>query len=145
MSAPQSDTPPEEANVPGDPYNREFAEKQTTLALEYLKDQLAKEKPDPKLLEQLGWSRQDLEKFVNRWETMRRAAAEPGPSGEAAQRRFDEALKSLGLRPRGTVLRGGSTSRDQMRNLKEAGRFDPPPEWSEMLRAYNRGVAGGKQ
>ena len=29
-----------------DPFNREYAKKQTVMALEYLKDQLAKEKPD---------------------------------------------------------------------------------------------------
>lgn len=146
LPGPQPDVtkPPPAVERPGDPYNREFAEKQTTLALEYLKDQLAKEKPDQTLLDQLGWNRQDLAKFVTRWESMRRAAAEPGPSGDAAKKQFGEALKSLGLRPGGTVLRGGQTSRDRMRNLNEPGRFDPPPEWSELLRAYNRGVAGGK-
>ena len=36
---------------------------------------------------------------------MKRAAAEKGPEGDAAEKQFDDAIGSLGLRPRGTELR----------------------------------------
>src|SRR5204862_281441 len=109
----------------------------------HLRDQLAKEKPE--LLDRLGWTPEEARQFLERWEEMKRAAAQEGPKGEAARRVLDDALKSLGLRPRGAQLRRGGSAQDQPQNLKDAGRFAPPPEWSEQLRAYTRGVAGGER
>ena len=76
---------------------------------------------------------------------MKRAAAQEGPKGAAARRQFNDALRSLGLRPHGAELRRGGTAQDQPENLRDAGRFAPPPEWAEQFRAYTRGVAGGQR
>ena len=103
---------------------------------------MAKQQTDPELLKRLGWTPDDLAKFLATWEKMKREAAVEGPRGEAGRQKLDEALRSLGLRPSGTELRGGLKA-DQMQNMREAGRFAPPPGWEEQFRAYNRGVAGG--
>jgi len=139
----QTPPPPETDGPGGDDPNLEYARKQTDLALEYLEDQLARQKPDPELLERLGWTREDLARFARRWEQMKQAAARQGSEGEAAQKRLDEAIKSLGLRPRGTELKGGQSTADQLRKMREAGRYDPPPGWQEWLKEYSRGIAGG--
>jgi hypothetical protein len=139
-SQPQQQPPGEPG---GDEANLEYARMQTNLALEHLKDQLAKEKPE--LLDRLGWTPEEARRFLERWGQMERAAAEQGPRAEAAKKQLDEALRSLGLRPRGTQLQGGQTPRDQLQNLRDAGRFAPPPEWAEQVRQYHRGVAGSKQ
>jgi len=132
--------PPEAQPPREDPFNRDYAQKQTILALEYLKDQLAKDKPDQKLLDSLGgWTRDDLKKFTERWESMFRQAAEQGPEGQKAQARLDEAIKSLGLHRGRTELKGGATD-DQLRRLRTPRRLEPPPEWEEQIRAYRRGV-----
>jgi hypothetical protein len=124
-----------------DEANLEYARRQTTLALEHLHDQLAKEKPP--LLERLGWTKDDARQFLARWQEMQRAAAEKGELGDSARKQLKEALKSLGLRPRGTELRGGGTKPEEPQNLRTPGRFPPPPDVAELLRAYTRGVANG--
>ena len=135
--------PPEAVESPADEANLEYARRQSELALEYLRDQLAKEKPA--VLEQLGWTKDDARRFLDRWEAMRRAAVEKGPAGESARKQLEDALRSLGLRPRGTELRHGGLKAEQPQNLRDAGRFAPPPDWAEQLREYTRGVAGGQR
>jgi len=142
---PLGSTPPEPGtHQPEDP-NLQYARKATELALEYLEEQLAEDDPDPKLLDRLGWSKEDLKRFYQQWDRMRREADGRTPGGEAAREEFQKALDSLGLRPRGTELRGGQTQVDRVGNLKEGLRFTPPPEWAEAYRAFKIGVAGGEE
>ena len=111
--------------------------------MEHLKDQLAKEKPE--LLDRLGWTPDEARQFIEKWEKLQRAAAQPDSRGKSAKRELDDALKSLGIRRPGTEIKGGSTGRDKTRDLYEAGRAAPPPDWAEAVRDYQRGVAeGGK-
>ncbi len=133
--------PPAAKNPGGDDPNLEFARKQTDLALEYLRDQMAKDKSS--LLDQLGWSREDAEGFLRRWEQMKRAAGQQGPEGAAAKKTLDEAIKSLGLRPQGTRLSADKNAPDKMEKLREGPRSEPPPDWAEPVRNYRRGVATG--
>jgi len=72
---------------------------------------------------------------------MRREADGEGPAAEAAKKRYDDALKSLGFRPRGAELKGGGVSGDKPQTLRDAGRHAPPPEWAEQYREYSRGLA----
>ena len=127
--------------APDDP-NLEYSKKQTTLALEHLADQIAKEKSD--LLPQLGWDKNYAENFLRQWEEMRKAAAQPGPQGDAAKRELDKALKSLGLRPTKSKVRAGQGSPDSLQRLQAPGRFEPPSDWKDKFRAYNQGVGGSR-
>ncbi len=125
--------------------NLEYARKATDLALEHLKDELRKEHPDAELLKQLGWSRADLENFVKRWEQMRQQAQSQGDQQTTAQRELDQALRSLGLRPRGTSLKGNAGRDDKSQGYKESRRSSPPPEYAEQYKEYTQGVSrGGK-
>ena len=133
----------EPADSRADQANLEYARRQTALALEHLRDQLAKEKPE--LLEQLGWSKDDARQFLERWEQMRRSAAQPGAAGQRAGQHFDNALRSLGLRPGGAELHGGGVAPEDSAGLRDAGRFAPPADWAEQFRAYTRGIAGDDQ
>ncbi|MBU4271160.1 MAG: hypothetical protein KKA28_04775 [Planctomycetes bacterium] len=121
--------------------NLDYAGRQTALALEHLRDQVAKEKPE--LLERLGWTKDDARRFLARWEEMRRSAEEKGAAGETARKRFDDALKSLGLRPRGTELKRGGVETEKSETQRDAARFAPPPDWADQFRAYTRGISGG--
>ncbi|NUQ65440.1 MAG: hypothetical protein HUU20_23475, partial [Pirellulales bacterium] len=131
-------SPPESGPLGADDPNLEYANKQTELALEHLKDQLAKENPE--LLDRLGWDRKQAEDFIRNWEKMQREAGRPDDQGRAAQRDLKDALRSLDLRPRRTELQGGRSTTDPLQNLRESRRFDPPPEWAEMFRAYTKGL-----
>jgi hypothetical protein len=127
----------------GDAANLEYARKATDLALEHLRDQLEKGEPDQKLLDELGWSRDDLQKFLQRWETMKQRAETANDKSE--RRELDATLRSLGLQPRGTTLSGNRTAQDTQRGLKESRRTSPPLEYLEQYRAYTQGTArGGK-
>jgi hypothetical protein len=121
----------------------DYARKATDLALEHLRDQLENGEPDQKLLDELGWSRDDLQKFLQRWETMKQRAETANEKSE--RRELDATLRSLGLRPRGTTLGGNRTAQDTQRGLKESRRTSPPLEYLEQYRAYTQGTArGGK-
>ncbi len=129
----------------GDDPNLEYTRKRTNLALEYLEDQLAKEQPDEGLLGRLGWNKEDLQRFYQEWDQLRREAAGQGPGAEAARRNLDKALRSLGLRPPGTQLRGGQTKAERVGSLKEGFRSKPPDEWAEPYRAYRMGLDHGDE
>ena len=102
---------------------------------------MAKDKSE--LLEQLGWSREDATRFIERWQKMQQAAEQAGPQGEKARKSLAEAIKSLGLRPHGTQLQGGQTTRDTQQDLREARHTDTPADWAEQVREYTKGVATG--
>jgi hypothetical protein len=128
-----------------DEANLEYARKATDLAISHLKDELKKDKPDPALLERLGWSKADLEKFVSRWEQMRGQARESGSKGAAARRELDDSLRSLGLRPRATSLKSNAARDDKSQGYKESRRTSPPPEYAEQYKAYTQGTAKGSR
>ena len=147
----QPNQPNEIASLPpgeepgGDEANLEYAAKQTDLVLQALREQLQKGQPDPELLKRLGnWSRRDLEDFYHRWEQMKRAAGDGDPKATDARKDFRNALRSLGLRPKATVLQGGKSDRDQLHSMNESRRVAPPPNWAPLLKAYTEGVAGQK-
>lgn len=137
---------PSDTSEPGgeDP-NLEYTRKATDLAVERLKDQLDEGNPDQDLLDKLKWSRDDAEQFVRRWEELKKSAKSPGPQGEIAREQLDEALRSLGLQPRGTTLSGGRKRDDQRRNLIESRRAPPPPEYAEQYREFSKGLLKGKK
>ncbi len=118
--------------------NYEYAQQKTNLALEYLEEQLGEDDPDQRLLDRLGWTKEDLKRFHQQWKEMKRRA----DRSEAGRRELHRALDSLGLRPGGTASAAGRTANDSQRGLREGLRIDPPPAWAETYRAYKKGVAG---
>ncbi|HEV3005069.1 MAG TPA: hypothetical protein VGX78_11440 [Pirellulales bacterium] len=128
----------------GDDPNLDFARKATDLAIERLKDQLAKDKPDPDLLERLKWSREDMEQFVRRWEELKRSAKEPGERGKNGREELDAALRNLGLHAKGSMVKGGKTRDDQNRGLSESRRIPPPAEYADQYREFSKGTAKGR-
>jgi hypothetical protein len=127
----------------GDEANLEYARKQTDLVLEKLSDQLKRQRVDDELLKQLGWSEDDLRKFIERWQARKQAAQQRDEAGDVARRELDDALRSLGLR-RG-ALQQNRVQDDQMRDLREGYRGTVPLEYQERLRAYNQGVSRAQQ
>lgn len=127
-----------------DAANKEYAEKATDLALEYLEDQLDKTDPNQEMLNNLGWTRDDLKEFVRRWQKMKAGAQEEGPNGDRARQELDDELKSLGLRPTGTSMKGGHVESDSARE-KEVIRSAPPAAWRELIQEYTRSIGAGEK
>jgi hypothetical protein len=113
----------------------EYAKKSTDMALKYLKDQ--KNDPDPELLKRLGWSKEDLDAFVRRWESMKSSAKEDTETRQD----LDDAYRSLGLRPATDKRRSAGAGDDSARSLRDAGaRSEPPSGYAEQFRAFRKGA-----
>jgi hypothetical protein len=121
---------------PGEKENLEYTRQATDMVLEYLRDQ--KQKPDQELLKQLNWTEQDLRRFLQRWEELRRASGED----PRANQQLTDAFRSLGLRPQSARARRVESNVDDVRQLNELGRTGgPPSRYLEQYNAYKKGTA----
>jgi len=119
-----------------DAANLEYAKKATDMVLDELKHQ---DSPDQELLDELGWSKDDFARFMQRWNQMKRAA---NSEDAAAKQDLNDALRSLGLsqgedttrrvQPRDAAAAGGSS---------DTQRGSPPPSFMEQYRAYLKGAS----
>ncbi len=131
--------PPAGETQPGDEANLEYAKKQTDLILDKLSDQLKKKQIDESLLEKLGWSQDELRRFVDRWKNLKSQA--DGEGADGALQELHDALRSLGLgRNRRTGYRS-KVAKDLFRDLQDAPRVHTPLEYQEQLRSYIKGTA----
>ena len=105
------------------------------LAIEHLKK--AVDSGDAGVLDELGWNADQAREFLARWEAMRRLARSGDPR---ARGDFDQAVKSLGLRPTGV-----RSSRDVPADVKggqaEGRRSRPPSDYREQFKAFMQGAA----
>mgnify|MGYP006969344248 CR=1 FL=1 len=123
-----------------DEANLDYARKQTDLVLDYLEDQLDQREVDQELLDRLGWSREDMERFVRRWQQLKRDGAARDGEG---QNQLDEALKSLGLRRPGSRVRTGTPGENKARGLKRDNYGEPPSGYRDQFDAFLRGLSQG--
>ena len=133
-----SDSPLPDVEPGSDEANLEYARKSTDLSLEYLKNQ--KDTPDPELLDKLGWTKEEMKTFIERWERMKRSARTAGDTSSEA-RRLDDSLRSLGLRPPSNKFRTGSADGNRLANQRDgAARSRPPKEYADQYRAFSKFV-----
>jgi hypothetical protein len=124
----------------GDAANLEYARKQTELVLDRLSEQLERQEVDRRLLEQLGWTEDDLRAFVDRWNRRRQATSTTEASEQGSGQEFDEALRALGIR-RTPASAEVQLAEDADRNLRQGPRAPAPPSVRERLRAYTQGIS----
>lgn len=122
-----------------DAVNLDYARKATDLVLERLKDQ--QNDPDPELLKSMGWTAEELQQFIARWEALKRAAREDPLRGQAE---LDDALRSLGLRAADPRRRSVGAETQQTPGLQDRGRSRPPAQFLEQFNAYKQGAARGQ-
>jgi hypothetical protein len=116
-----------------DKLNVDHAKQATDLILKKLNDQ--KYNPDPKLLEQMNWTQDDLNQFLSRWNEMKQAA-EKGDS--LAKHRYDQLLRSLDYRP-SSEKRTVRQSKDDTSGLsQDSAVIQPPPEFAPDFNATLR-------
>ncbi len=136
----QSGAAPAQEAMGGEEANAEYARKQTDLVIDSLRDQLADNNVDPELLKKLGWSREDVEKFVRRWEALRKAAGQEGPEGDKAREQYERVISDLNLKRRGVSIRQ-TAKPDQVNRLRESRGTKPPAEYADQFRAYTEGAS----
>ncbi|MDR1958588.1 MAG: hypothetical protein LBQ54_06050 [Planctomycetaceae bacterium] len=121
--------------------NLEYTEKATSLVIDYLDKELGKQQPDQKLLDKLGWSKEDLNRFVSRWKEMQSQASQ-APKNSKESKEWLDTLRNIGrLAPKTT-----EQIRDVQRKTStaaESQRYVPPAKWRDRAEAYSQGLSGG--
>jgi hypothetical protein len=116
-----------------DAANLEYARRATDMALRHLKD----DRHSADLRERLGWTKEEMDAFVRRWEQMRREASRNGPQGEQARRRLSDQLRGLGLQPGAERVQASQMRKDELRQIRQGGSEVPiPAEYLEQYRAF---------
>jgi hypothetical protein len=115
----------------------EHAKKATDLILNKLQDQ--QQNPDPDLLDKMNWTEQDLREFLDRWNRMKQNAGTGDPN---ARKQYEEAIKSLGLRPDAGSRTLKNRDADTSGLNQDSSVIEPPadlaPEFNDFLRDRNR-------
>jgi hypothetical protein len=119
----------------GDAANLEYSRKTTDLVIDYLKDLESRE--DPRLLDELGWTPEEMQQFVDRWQRLKRSATD-----DPGRHVLDESLRSLGLRSPKNKLRERRVRNDNQRGLSESGVVSEPPKgYRDLFNAFKKGTA----
>ena len=105
------------------------------LAVEHLQDSVAAGEND--VLDALGWTADQAQAFIDRWQAMRRLADSDDPRQRGE---FERAVRSLGLRP-GGVRSSRDVPSDVQGGQAEGRRSRPPSEYREQVRAYLQGTS----
>ena len=104
-----------------------------------------RERVDPRLLDNLGWSQQDLQRFVDRWKNLESLAAGTSDQAQAAQAELNAALRSLGLRKNRRMHYDSNHAKDNLRDLRDTYRGRIPAGYLERMRAYVKGTTRGEK
>ena len=107
----------------------------TDLALDHLRDSIRS--TDDEILKELGWTREQAEAFLRRWENMAEAADN---GNQREQQVFEQTLRSLGLRP-DRVMSSRQIEQDSKGVQVENRRTQPPYEYRERFKAFLKGVS----
>ncbi|MGN6134695.1 MAG: hypothetical protein ACTHOU_09345 [Aureliella sp.] len=106
------------------------------MVLDYLDQQ--KDQPDPKLLRELDWTKQDLQNFLQRWQNARSLADSPDPD---QRRQWTEQLRSLGLVPSNGKSSAAGGRDDALRGLQDSGsRMRAPESLRKQFDAFRKAI-----
>lgn len=106
------------------------------MVLDYLNRQ--KDQPDPELLRELDWTKQDLQQFVERWNQARNLAESTDP---AQRRKWQEMLEDLNLTSAQQRVRQGSGRNDSFQQQRDAGgRLRMPAALQKQFDAYRKAL-----
>ncbi len=131
----------QEAQEAAEKANEEFARKASNLVLKKLRKDLERGEVDQELLDELGWKKEDMERFVKHLEQQLADTGEDNsPEALARRRQFEETLKTLGLSSK-TKLR--KANRGKATRVNELGdrKIAPPPEYQELFEEYTKDLA----
>ena len=124
-----------------DEANPEFTKQAANLVLKRLKNELERGEVDQELLDELGWTPEQMKKFVDR---MQQQVEDKGddnsPAAQARRRQFEEMLRNLDVTSK--TQRRNDTSKDKQ-NGEAIGpvRRAPPPEYREWFESYKKSVS----
>lgn len=111
----------------------EYAKSATDLVLDSLKRQ--REQPDPELLKRMGWNKEQMQAFVDRWQ----AARDQAMLDPSKKKDYEDMLQSLGLVPQTGSTRAVLGRTDGLTGIREEGsRVRPPESLRERFEAFRK-------
>ena len=130
----QGDTPSPDV-MDAESQNLSAVRQATDLALDHLRDSIRS--TDDEMLKELGWTREQAEAFLQRWDNMQKASV-IGNQGQ--KQAFEQTLRSLGLRP-DRVKSSRQIEEDSKGVQVESRRTQPPYEYRERFKAFMKGAS----
>ena len=121
-------------DIEADKANLEYAREATDLVLDYLKDQ--ENRRDPELLDELGWTPDQLAEFARRWNQLKLDAERNDPVGLSARRELEDVLRSLGLAPSDDRKRSAAAASDELRSGNSGRRSKPPAVYRQRYERF---------
>ncbi len=121
--------PPAEAADP------DFQRKAAELVLQKLKDELERGEASPELLEELGWTREQLQRFVDRMSQELNREKGESPESEARRIQFEEMLRNLNVKPKATKRTADEEPRREIEQT-ESRRTPIPAEYRKAWERY---------
>ncbi|MCA9089956.1 MAG: hypothetical protein KDA90_15150, partial [Planctomycetaceae bacterium] len=119
----------------------ENRKRSTDLALKRLQEQLERGDTPKELMDQLGFTEQDLNQFMQRLEQrLADSGADHSPEAESARRQFDSLLKGADYDSKGARRDGGDGPRNASESFGAANR-PVPPEYRKDVEAYKKKVS----
>ena len=130
------------AVAPGEEANMEYNREATELILQKLNKQLERGEVDAELLEQLGWTQQEMKQFADRLSKHLQESknADEAPESKARQLQFEEMLKNLDLQKSGTQRAGEKEPKRGVTQI-EAKRTPVPPIYRSAYEKFTRDQA----
>ncbi|WP_298863230.1 hypothetical protein [uncultured Gimesia sp.] len=125
--------------------NLEYGKEAANLVLKRIKDELKRKEVDQELLNELGWSKEEMKQFSERLQKQLQNPElnQQSPESLARKRQFEEMLKSLKPAP-GAKQRNRTSTRKQTNNSLGPRRLPVPEEYREAYEAFTRGLAEKK-
>lgn len=122
--------------------NLEYGKEAANLVLKRIKDELKRKEVDQELLKELGWSKEEMQKFSERLQKQLQIPENDqlSPESLARKRQFEEMLKSLKPASR-AKQRERTSTRKQTNESLGPRRLPVPEEYREAYEAFTRGLS----
>lgn len=129
----------------GDEVNLDYNKQATELVLQKLKKELDRGDVDPELLEQLGWTKTEMQQFADRLSRYLNESkqTEESPEVTARQQQFNEMLKNLNLQKSGSQRTGEQQPQREVIQI-ESQRKPVPPAYRSAYEKFTRDMARQK-
>lgn len=125
----------------GDEANLEYKKQATELVLKRLQDGLERGDVDPKLLEKLGWTEDEMRRFADRLNKhmQESKSGDNTPESVARRQQFEEMLKSLDLNRQGTVRKGTDAPQREVEQITDRQK-NVPKEYRSAGEKFSREI-----
>jgi collagen type III alpha len=120
--------------------NLNYAREATNLVLNRLQGQLSRGQVDEKLLKELGWTKDEVRRFVERMRRQVQSEQGNSPADEARRLQYEETLRSLDLKHSAKSRSGKELKKATVIEF-ENRRSVPPPEYKELYENYNKSLS----